>query len=232
MTKPKANKEKTRRNSKLSKRVAFTAPTIAAEKATIWEEVLGNNLVHLEYSYDDPSVGWERSRMRLTVLRASRQLYVEANQILWTTNTFSFTDGIALERFMKTQSIHQRRLIRSLRLEMRWDCDEVDSEWNAALSKDLIKSLSGLRSLRLQVETDLDRAKYLFVMEYFLRTTHHGEVLRRLSTLLLDKVEVVVKLPIYCTEDTLNDLLPTSAREDIARDAEKILLDSKTTEVH
>ncbi|KAL8650956.1 MAG: hypothetical protein Q9210_003519 [Variospora velana] len=335
MTKRKAKKEKARRNSKPRKRVAFTAPKTAAAKAIIarnasespllrlpfeirnriWKEVLGNNLVHIQYSYDDQSVGyetneemhryenscwtwiskktygsawrhlicaddgpedrpdkkkvgyrcfdasqkvtswvrphenchsfyrlngpsrpldsgWEHATMRLTVLRASRKLYVEANQIVWTTNTFSFTDSITLKRFMMTRNIHQRRLIRSLRLEMEWDCDEVDSAWNGALSKDLIKSLSGLRSLRLQVETDLDRENYRLVRKYFLQTTRHCEGLRRLSTLPLDKVEVVVKLPTYRIENDVNDLLPKSAREEIARDVEKMLLDSKAMEVH
>ncbi|KAL8777853.1 MAG: hypothetical protein Q9194_002329 [Teloschistes cf. exilis] len=54
--------------------------------------------------------------MRLTLLRSSRQIYVEAKEVLWTTNTFSFTDPIAFKRFMSTRSVHQKRMLRNLRL--------------------------------------------------------------------------------------------------------------------
>lgn len=37
------------------------------------------------------------------VSSAQRQIYNEANEMLWTTNTFSFVRYIAFERFMMTR---------------------------------------------------------------------------------------------------------------------------------
>lgn len=45
--------------------------------------------------------------MHLTILRTSRQIYAEANPILYSTNTFSFEDGMSLKRFLTTRNIHQ-----------------------------------------------------------------------------------------------------------------------------
>ncbi len=44
--------------------------------------------------------------MRLGVLRSCRQIYVEANNLLWTTNTFSFADATTFRRFMMTRTIN------------------------------------------------------------------------------------------------------------------------------
>lgn len=50
------------------------------------------------------------SFMGLTVLRVSRQMYAEANRILWTTNTFSFGTGTALRYFPNNQNLRPGRL--------------------------------------------------------------------------------------------------------------------------
>lgn len=52
--------------------------------------------------------------MRLSVLRSCRQIYVEANNIVWTTNTISFADLTAFKRFMMSRTIDLKRSIRSL----------------------------------------------------------------------------------------------------------------------
>ncbi|KAL8975789.1 MAG: hypothetical protein Q9205_008074, partial [Flavoplaca limonia] len=69
-------------------------------------------------NYEDPGssipiIYRAHEGMRLTVLRVSRQLYAEANPVLWTTNIYSFGDGPSLQRFMDTRTMNQKRLIRT-----------------------------------------------------------------------------------------------------------------------
>lgn len=60
----------------------------------------------LDYDPPEPDTIYKESRyfghetMRLSVLRSCRQIYVEANNMLWTFNTFSFADPTTFERFM------------------------------------------------------------------------------------------------------------------------------------
>lgn len=59
--------------------------------------------------------------MHLTILRVCRQTYIEANNVLWTTNTFSFTDADpTFVDFMEPRSTPQKQLLRKLRLQMDW----------------------------------------------------------------------------------------------------------------
>lgn len=81
---------------------------------------------------------WDHETMRLTILRSSRQMYVETNQMLWATNTFSFTNPVALKRFMMKRNIHQKRLIRNLRLDMDWQFNFEIKAWNSALNMALV----------------------------------------------------------------------------------------------
>lgn len=56
-----------------------------------------------DYETPDPAMTefyYDHETMRLTLLRSCRQIYVEANAILWTTNTFSFANFIPLKRSM------------------------------------------------------------------------------------------------------------------------------------
>lgn len=60
----------------------------------------------LDYDPPEPDTIYKEScyfgheTMRLSVLRSCRQIYVEANNMLWTSNTFSFADPTTFERFM------------------------------------------------------------------------------------------------------------------------------------
>ncbi|KAL9589717.1 MAG: hypothetical protein Q9203_001488 [Teloschistes exilis] len=111
-----------------------------------------------------PISSHDHEAMDLRVLRASRQIYNEANEMLWTTNTFSFVRFIAFERFMMTRHPDQKRSIRSLRFEMGgrfWWVPRQDTTtgWDNALSSATVKMLSNLRSLRLKISDFLDDRK-------------------------------------------------------------------------
>lgn len=142
---------------------------------------------------DDPEPGYDAdATLHLTVLRASRQLYVEANRVLWTTNTFSFSDGLTFGEFMKTRNLHQKRLIRTLRFEMQWGLGH-ERLWNSALGMALVKSLTGLQTLRLQIVCDVEKERWDHNQDRFVRLTTYTEGLRKLSILPLTSVEIAVR---------------------------------------
>lgn len=88
--------------------------------------------------------------LHLQTLQVCRQFYNEGTSILWSTNTFSFSDGRTLDHFMRARGTHQKELLRRLRLQMdrRHDGDNI---WGPVLDMKLIRSLTGLRSLRLRI---------------------------------------------------------------------------------
>lgn len=134
----------------------------------------------------------EHETMRLTILAVSHQIYAEANCILWTTNTFSCPDGITFQRFMMTRTLSQKRLIRNLRFEMEWVWVE-EKPWNKAFSMPLVKSMIGLRTLRLNIFYDMEELWHA-VKDHFLQSTSFTEGLRKLSTLPLTDAEVVFRI--------------------------------------
>ena len=131
--------------------------------------------------------------MRLTVLRVSNQTYAEATRVLWSSNTFSFPDGVTAKRFLMTRTMNQKRLIRSLRFEMQWWLEQYYKEWNSALTMPVVRSLSGLRNLRVLITHDMEAELYEDSKNDLLDTTSWCEGLRKLSTLPLTNVEVLVK---------------------------------------
>ncbi|KAL8787814.1 MAG: hypothetical protein Q9213_002001 [Squamulea squamosa] len=131
--------------------------------------------------------------MHLNILRVSRQVYVESNQVLWTTNTFSFDEGTSLKFFLNTRNIGQRRLIRNLRFQMDWRWGATGKKWNSAVDIRMINSLTGLRTLRLKIFYDVDEQTWSFLKDRFVQVSTQTEGLRRLSTLPLITAEVVVR---------------------------------------
>ena len=169
----------------------------------------------------------DNKTMRLNVLRTCRQAYVEANNILWATNTFSFENAVAFTRFMMTRTIHQKRLIRNLRLEMEWYLDDGAS-WNSSLSKTLVNSLSGLRSLRLRIEHNVSIKQYDMLRRIgFVETSGLCKGLRKLSTLPLTNVEVVVRPSRFYPEGFWTE----DNRKEVAEGLKKMLLAPKLVEV-
>lgn len=176
----------------------------------------------------EPVEFWDHGTMRLTVLRTCRQIYVEANSILWATNTFSFNDAIAFKRFMMTRTIHHKRLIRNVRLDMGW-WEDNSTPWNSSLSKALVKSLSSLRSLRFYITHEMTRKDYELVRKVgFVGNTNLCRGLRNLSTLPLTNVEVVVRSPRYqCSQGVF---WTEDDRAEVAEALKKMLLAPKGAE--
>ncbi|KAL8928940.1 MAG: hypothetical protein Q9172_000692 [Xanthocarpia lactea] len=168
--------------------------------------------------------GFCHSIARLSVLRASRQIYVEASPIFWTTNTFSFANGDTFERFMAMQNINQTCLVRHLHFVMGLHPQEQRA-WDNALSISLITTLSGVRSLRLQIVADVENEQWRHLKENL--------GLLRLSTLPLTSVEVSVRISTYFLGYGRGNGLETKRdRDKIADGLQKMLLNPKGAEVY
>lgn len=190
---------------------------------------------NIQYDEPDPDLPidfWDHETMRLTVLRACRQIYVEANQILWTTNTFSCIDATTFKRFMMTRTIGQKRLIRTLRLEMERENQESFARWSSSLNMALVNSLSGLRTLRLCITHDMPTELYRHVKTTYIEGYMHCEGLRRLSTLPLTSVEIVVKNSGHGSKAELDKLWTKNDRNEVAESLQGLLLKPKGAEVY
>lgn len=166
--------------------------------------------------------------MRLSVLRSCRQIYVEANNMLWTSNTFSFADSTTFKRFMMTRTINQRRLIKSLRLQTDSPFNEA-CQWEKSLNLALVRSLSALRRLRLNLEytspfTSYDSAGSSNLP--YITANFHG--LQKLSILPLTEVEIVVG----CTKYESDDQSTRVDRKDLAEEFRKILLNPEGAQIY
>ena len=89
--------------------------------------------------------------MYLEVLRSCRQIYSEAMPILWSTNTFGFSDPATFRDFFALLNGIQKKILRKVHLAIQWERME-HQEWRTVLNMTLIRSLTGLRELYLCVE--------------------------------------------------------------------------------
>ena len=96
--------------------------------------------------------------MHLGLLRVSRQIYNEANPILWGTNTFSFDTIRSCQHFFDGRTNLQLAGLRSLFLAV--DLHQMDKSWRQAISDSLISSLSGLVDLHIFVKDLMDIELY------------------------------------------------------------------------
>lgn len=100
-------------------------------------------------------------RFDLNVLGVCRQLYEEANHLLWATNTFSFEDPKTFEKFFGSLNPAQKRNLTSVHISAeignptswytsayqraRWD----SNYWGKALKKPNLNMLRGVQALHL-----------------------------------------------------------------------------------
>ena len=96
-------------------------------------------------------------QLQLGVLRSCRQVYVETNQILWTSNTFSFDDSRSFQKFIANRNSVQKQLLTKLRLDILLDDDSWNragpglNGWLTAPSLNTARSLRALQVLHVHV---------------------------------------------------------------------------------
>lgn len=177
--------------------------------------------------------------MHLTALRVCRQMYNEANNVIWTTNTFSFNDADGtFTAFMEARTTLQKQLLRKLRLQMDWVYED-DQSWNRLLRMTLIRSLTVLRSLLLQVNHAMEAAFYQSVKapgnDLGLFQMRQLAFVNKLAILLLTDVEVFVSdfpQPVDEPPRDLSGLWTTEDRMEYAEGIRKVLIDPKGADKH
>lgn len=96
-----------------------------------------------------------RNRISISVLRVCRQVYVEANRMLWRTTTWSFTHALAFSQFMDRRNAVQRRLMRKLHLDLDprycWVRENWAAGWHAALHKRVLSRFLALEVLHVDI---------------------------------------------------------------------------------
>ena len=172
--------------------------------------------------------GDRKELMHLTLLRSCRQIYVEANSILWTTNTYSFKNAITFKHFMRTRSIHQKRTIRKVRFDFPLDPAGVGASWDSALNTALIRSMSGLRCLRIHLDFIMEASHYRYAKDNHLLPDFYGAGLKLLSFLPLTEVEVYVRDP----HQHWNSTWTKEDREEFADGLRGMLLDPLGADIY
>ena len=195
----------------------------------IWRQPHYHCDVKLAYEIGSKYKQSGHESMHLTALRVCRQMYIEANDVLWSTNTFSFNDAaISLDRFMSARTTRQKRSLRKLRLQMNWVWDE-DESYNKVLGMTLIKALTGLRSLRLQINHSMEAVHYQQMRDSgdHLFQTRYLAFVHKMAVLPLTNVEVFVGDRCdWCILWTAED------RREYAEGIRKILLNPKGEEIY
>ena len=136
--------------------------------------------------------GYKFKFLEISLLRTCRQIYADAHPILYTTNTFSFTSGDTLTCFVDRLMTPQKRLLRSLRFEMSWPHQECWG-WNHALILRRIRTLTGLRNLRLGIQYSQTKENFARLgssNSWDMIRIKSAEGLCRLAVLPLTSVEV------------------------------------------
>ena len=130
---------------------------------------------------------------------------------------------------MVTRTINQKRLIKSLRWHMRWD-NFKNAEWNNALNMPIVRSMSGLRRLRLHIDRHMEATHYECAKSN--NTFYESpwcEGLQKVSILPLAEVELVVDDP-QCRWAI--DSWKKIDRENFAEGLRNILLNPKGADIY
>ena len=175
-------------------------------------------------------------RMQLSFLRCSRQIYNEASGTLWTTNMFSFADHVTLKQFMAARNLSQKHALQKLHLDMDWTL-EYARDWSDALKLALMRSLRGLRHLRVRItEWSRDPRDPRDPDYYFLEKPPYAqlvawkEAFQRLAILPLTNVQVAVIMA-ACGKREIGYWWAADHNLDLAKDIQNTLLDPKGADV-
>ena len=134
--------------------------------------------------------------IHLGLLRTCRQVYTEANRVLWQTNTFSFNDAHSFSCFMGERNNHQKGFMKKLRLAMNLFSGSGPL-WSRRLTLPLVEPLQGLRYLWLAIHYRQTAARFEEIenaglLESDISHSMHLDGIRALATLPLTWVKVSV----------------------------------------
>lgn len=90
----------------------------------------------------------KKSRLSLSILGTCRQLYEEGSHLLWSTNTFSFSDSLTFYKFIARLNAMQRRKLNNIHIGIDWEDATLD--WASVLNDPgLLGPLRGLRFIQI-----------------------------------------------------------------------------------
>ena len=89
----------------------------------------------------------------LRVLGVYRQMYEEANAILWTTDTFSFEDGLPLQEFIQGLHMTQRSKLTRMHIDVAWNL-HLAEQWRESLLPSLMSKPNALQTLDITFDQD------------------------------------------------------------------------------
>ncbi|MCJ1252006.1 hypothetical protein MMC30_009244 [Trapelia coarctata] len=95
--------------------------------------------------------------LRLELLRSCRQVYAEANTILWESNTFVFNERHTFNVFFKSRPPFQKQLLKKLRFHVD-ALNRKRNDFRPILSMAAIEPLRGLRTLHIRIQYDVTTA--------------------------------------------------------------------------
>lgn len=109
---------------------------------------------------DVPSLDENNLYLDLRILGTCRQLYEEANHLLWATNTFSFDHPKTFNKFMASLNSAQKRKISSLHFNAEFDRISSYGQftWTSALKLSNVNILKGIHTLHLCLQQRYSRA--------------------------------------------------------------------------
>ena len=128
----------------------------------------------------------------LSILGACRQMYEEANVMLWTTNTFSFEDGLSLQKFIQGLHTTQSTKLTRMHIDMEWDLSRSEEQWREALLPSLMSKLSALQTLHITLDQDYFPISMADIERLFLNKPPAPHPLLAMQTLALKNVTVVI----------------------------------------
>ncbi|KAI4100356.1 MAG: hypothetical protein LQ339_005529 [Xanthoria mediterranea] len=143
--------------------------------------------------------------------------------------------GATFKGFMSTRTMHQKRTIRNLRIELVWDGLNPNSHaWNKSLDMGTARSFSGLRSLRVRVVHNMKEEAYRSCIDpgglgfmSWPEDTYFCESLSKLSIQPLVRADVVVQCSPYQFRPAQ---WTRTSREEVAGRLRRMLLNPRGAE--
>lgn len=106
-----------------------------------------------------PPTPSQRNPIDLRLLRVCRQVYQEANPLLWRTPVFSFTEATSMKDFLNYRTTAQRRQIQKLHIHhhaVHIDLAPLSHKWQDLERLPFIRPLEGLKEVRLTLILSVD----------------------------------------------------------------------------
>lgn len=135
----------------------------------VFTKLLGDHDIQIKPKYTDldiqikPKYSHNKSRPfvaqgdlpsgAMSALGACRQIYIIANPVFWSTNTFCFDAPRTFTKWLKMRTAYQKRSLRSI--ELTQDLDEYDASQMLILRALDIEYLTGLRNLHLTIHLSM-----------------------------------------------------------------------------